>query len=83
MRKFKRCQPHSSPFGLFLVLAGASLLLTAVAPRANADPMGRSSKHFLQLDARFYRWNRQCDPNGSRTHSDIFVMLRDLAINMR
>ena len=32
----KRCQPHSSPFGLLVVLAGASLLLTALAPRANA-----------------------------------------------
>ena len=38
MWKFSRCPPHSSPFGLFLVLAGASLLLTALAPRANADP---------------------------------------------
>ena len=34
---FKGCQPHSSPFGLLLVLAGASLLLTALAPRANAE----------------------------------------------
>ena len=34
---FKRYQPHSLPFGLFLVLAGALLLLTALAPRANAD----------------------------------------------
>ena len=36
MWKFSRCQPHSSPFGLLLVLAAASLLLTALAPRANA-----------------------------------------------
>ena len=35
---FKGCQPHSLPFGLLLVLTGAALLLTAVAPRANADP---------------------------------------------
>ena len=38
MPKFKGCQPHSSPFGLLLVLAATSLLLTALAPRANADP---------------------------------------------
>ena len=37
MWKFSRRQPHSSPFGLLLVLAGASLLLTALAPRANAE----------------------------------------------
>ncbi len=45
----KRRQPHSLPFRLVLVLAGASLLLTALAPRANAgstdywdfeDPLG-------------------------------------------
>ena len=36
MRKFKRRHPHSLPFRLFLVLAGASLLLTALAPRTNA-----------------------------------------------
>ena len=34
---FKRRQPHSLPFGLLLVLTGALLLLTAVAPRANAE----------------------------------------------
>ena len=33
MWKFIRRHPHSSPFGLFLGLAGASLLLTALAPR--------------------------------------------------
>jgi autotransporter-associated beta strand protein len=33
---FKGCQLHSSPFGLILVLAGASLLPAALAPRANA-----------------------------------------------
>ena len=33
---FKGRQPHSSPFGLLLVLAGASLLPAALAPRANA-----------------------------------------------
>ena len=34
---FKGCQPHGSPFGLLLVLAGASLLLTALAPQADAE----------------------------------------------
>ena len=33
----KRRQPHSLPFRFLLVLAGASLLLTALAPRANAE----------------------------------------------
>ena len=37
MRKFKRRQPHSLPFGLFLVVVGALLLLAALAPRANAE----------------------------------------------
>jgi autotransporter-associated beta strand protein len=36
MRKFKRRQPHSLPFRFLLALAGASLLLTALAPRTNA-----------------------------------------------
>jgi fibronectin-binding autotransporter adhesin len=36
MWKLSRCQSHSSPFGLLLVLAGMSLLQTALAPRANA-----------------------------------------------
>ena len=36
MRKFKRRQRHSLPFGLFLAVAGALLLPAAVAPRANA-----------------------------------------------
>ena len=36
MRELKRCYWHSSQFGLLLVLAGASLLLTALAPRVNA-----------------------------------------------
>lgn len=36
MHKFKRRNRHSLPFGLFLVLAGALLLPTALAPRANA-----------------------------------------------
>ena len=49
MRKLKRYQPHSLPFGLFLVLVGALLLPAAAAPRANAgstdywdseDPLG-------------------------------------------
>jgi autotransporter-associated beta strand protein len=49
MWKLSRCQPHSSPFGLLPVLAGTSLLLTALAPRADAgsadysdfeDPLG-------------------------------------------
>jgi fibronectin-binding autotransporter adhesin len=34
---FKGRQPYSSPFGLLLVLAGVSLLVTALAPRANAE----------------------------------------------
>ena len=38
MRKFKGRPRHSVPVGLFLAAAGASLLLTALAPRANADP---------------------------------------------
>ena len=36
MRKVKRRQLHSVPFRLFLAVAGALLLLTAVAPRVNA-----------------------------------------------
>ena len=36
MRKFQRGQRHSLPFGLFLAVMGALLLLTALAPRANA-----------------------------------------------
>ena len=36
MRRFKRRQRHSLPFGLFLAVAGALLLPAAVAPRANA-----------------------------------------------
>ena len=36
MRKPKRRQSHSLPFGLFLALVGAALLPTALAPRANA-----------------------------------------------
>jgi autotransporter-associated beta strand protein len=36
MRKFKSRQPNSLPFRFLLVLAGASLLLTALAPRTNA-----------------------------------------------
>ena len=49
MRKFKRRQPHSLPFCLFLAVVGALLLPAAVAPRANAgstdywdfeDPLG-------------------------------------------
>ena len=38
MRRFKRRQPHSLPFGLFLAVVGALLLPAAVAPRANAGP---------------------------------------------
>ena len=38
MRKFKRRQRHSLPFGLFLAVVGALLLPAALAPRANADP---------------------------------------------
>ena len=34
---FKGCQPYSSPFGLLLVLAGASLLLTGLAPQVTAE----------------------------------------------
>jgi hypothetical protein len=37
MRKFKTRQPHSLPFRLLVILAGALLLLAAFAPRANAD----------------------------------------------
>ena len=37
MRKFKRHQPHSLPFGLFLAVVGALLLPAALAPRANAE----------------------------------------------
>jgi hypothetical protein len=49
MRKFKRRQRHSVPFGLFLAVMGALLLPAALAPRANAgstdywdseDPLG-------------------------------------------
>src|SRR6476659_5250852 len=38
MRKFKRRQRHSLPFGLFLAVVGALLLPAAVASRANAGP---------------------------------------------
>ena len=37
MRKFKRRQLHSLPFGLFLAVMGALLLPAALAPRANAE----------------------------------------------
>ena len=40
MRKFKRRQRHSVPFGLFLAVVGALLLPAAVAPRANAGSTG-------------------------------------------
>jgi fibronectin-binding autotransporter adhesin len=36
MRKFTGRQPHSLPFGLLLVVVGALLLPSAIAPRANA-----------------------------------------------
>ena len=36
MRKFKRRERHSLPFGLFLAVVGALLLPAAFAPRANA-----------------------------------------------
>ena len=36
MRKFKGHPRHSLPFGLFLAVMGALLLLAALAPRANA-----------------------------------------------
>ena len=36
MRRFKRRQPHSLPFGLFLAVVGVLLLPAVVAPRANA-----------------------------------------------
>jgi hypothetical protein len=37
MSKFKRRQPHSLPFGLFVAVMGALLLPSALAPRANAE----------------------------------------------
>ena len=37
MPKFKGCQPHSLPFGLFVAVVGALLLSATVAPRANAQ----------------------------------------------
>ena len=37
MRKFKRRRRHSLPFGLFPAVVRALLVLTAVAPRANAE----------------------------------------------
>ena len=37
MRTFKTCQPRGLPFRLFLVVAGALLLMAAFAPRANAQ----------------------------------------------
>jgi len=40
MRKFKRRQPHSLPFRLFLAVGGLLLLLIAPAPRANAGSTG-------------------------------------------
>ncbi len=58
MRKFKTCQRHSLPFGLFLAVIGALLLPGAVAPRANAgstdywdfeDPLGLRSRPAAEL----------------------------------
>ena len=43
MRKFKRRQRHSLPFGLFLAVAGALLLAAALAPQANAEVTANSS----------------------------------------
>jgi len=37
MRKFKTCSSRSLPFRLFVIVAGALLLLAAFAPCANAD----------------------------------------------
>ena len=37
MRKFKRRQRHSLPFGLFLAVVAALLLPAALAPRADAE----------------------------------------------
>ena len=58
MRKFKRRQRHSLPFGLFLAVVGALLLPAALAPRANAgstdywnfeDPLGLSPRPAPEL----------------------------------
>ena len=58
VRKFKRRQRQSLPFGLFLAVVGALLLPGAVAPRANAgatdywdfeDPLGLRSRPAPEL----------------------------------
>jgi hypothetical protein len=40
MRTFKTCRPRGLPFRLFIVLAGALLLIAALVPRANAQFVG-------------------------------------------
>ena len=68
MRKFKRRQRHSVPFGLFLAMAAALLLLAAVAPRANAGPTDY--------------WNFE-DPLGSRPRlvPELFSQPQGVVIN--
>src|SRR4029077_2190673 len=70
MQKSKRRQPHSLPFRFLLVLAGASLLLTALAPRTNAG----STDY----------WNFE-DPLGSgdRPAPQLFSQLQGVLINQR
>ena len=60
MRKFKRRQRHSLPFGLLLAVMGALLLLAALAPRANAAD-------FSWIGASPRRWNNtgNWSPGGS------------------
>ncbi|MFZ0916676.1 MAG: autotransporter-associated beta strand repeat-containing protein, partial [Candidatus Udaeobacter sp.] len=64
----KKRRPHSLPFRLLLVLACASLLLTALAPRANAGPTDY--------------WNFE-DPLGSRPRPapELFSQPQGVLIN--
>ena len=62
MRKFKRRQRHSLPFGLFLAVVGALLLPAAVAPRANAEVDANFSwSGVLNSD-----WNNSSNWRGAR-----------------
>jgi autotransporter-associated beta strand protein len=66
MWKFNRCPPHSSPFRLLLVLAGALLLPAALAPRANAG-----STDYWNSEYRL----------GSRPRPELFSQSQGVLIN--
>jgi len=63
---FKGCQLHSLPFGLLSAVAGGLLLLTALAPRANADPTDY--------------WHVE-DPLGSRPGPELFSQAQGVLTN--